>query len=217
MSPLGVYEQALRRAVSGRGAVLEFVSVTGELVGRVDTAQWTIDLGAGDESMLGRCCGATLDVGCGPGRLAAALHRRGQRVLGVDLCTEAVRQAQRRGAPAMRGDVFARLPMEGRWGSILLADGNIGIGGDPSRLLRRCTGLLDRGGRIVAEVHPPDTASWSGRIALQAAGERDAVRSTPFPWARVAARDMAELAARAGLRVADQWTEAGRWFAQLTR
>lgn len=212
-APLRVYGSALRRAAAGHTAVLTLISPRGQVVGRVDAAGWTARLRPGDDSMLRRCRGATLDVGCGPGRLAAALCAQGRPALGVDVCAEAVRQAHRRGAFAMRGDVFEPLPMEGRWRSILLADGNIGIGGDPGRLLRRCAGLLDRRGGVVVELHPPGAPSWAGEVALH-----DGVRrSAPFPWARVAARDVGELVGRTPLRLADEWTEAGRWFVHLVR
>jgi SAM-dependent methyltransferase len=212
-APLRLYGAALRQADAGRAAVLSLVTRPGQVVGRVDAGQWTTRLRPGDESMLRRCRGATLDVGCGPGRLAAALRKRGRPSLGVDISSEAVRQAHRRGALAMVRDVFAPLPMEGRWRSILLADGNIGIGGDPARLLRRCAGLLDRRGGVIAELHPPDMASWAGEVALH----DGQLFSTPFPWAWVAAGDAAELASRTPLRLADEWTEAGRWFVHLVR
>lgn len=212
-APVRLYADALRRADRLGSAPLHLVGPGGETVSQVDAANWTADLRPGDESMLRHCQGTTLDVGCGPGRLTAALHHAGQPCLGVDICVEAVRQARRRGALALRADVFSPLPMEGRWRSILLADGNIGIGGNPIRLLRRCARLLDRRGGVVVEVHPPGSASWTGRVALH-----DGVRrSTLFPWARVAARDMGELADRAALRVAEEWTEAQRWFVRLVR
>jgi SAM-dependent methyltransferase len=213
LAPLHVYAAALRRADAGHSVVLDLVTARGVAVGRVDAAEWTADLRPGDESMLRRCRGATLDVGCGPGRLTAALRQRGQGALGVDICVEAVRQARRRGVLALRTDVFAPLPMEGRWRGILLADGNIGIGGDPPRLLRRCARLLDRRGSVVVEVHPPGAVSWVGALTLHD-GQR---RSSPFPWAQVAARDLAGQVRRTGLRIADEWTEAGRWFARLVR
>ena len=50
---------------------------------------------------------------------------------------EAVAQTPDRGVAAIRRNVFDALPGEGRWRTALLADGNIGIGGDPAALLRR--------------------------------------------------------------------------------
>jgi len=209
-APLRLYAQALRQADRGGRERLELVDPDGRAIDRAAPVDWT-GLRPGDTGLLDRCAGPTLDVGCGPGRLAAALARRGRPALGVDICPEAVRQARRRGALAVRGDVFAALPMEGGWTSVLLVDGNIGIGGDPARLLRRCAGLVHRGGTVLAEVHPPGANSWEGAVRLRYRGRV----SAPFPWAAVAAHDVGELAHRAGLRVRTLWTEAGRWFARL--
>jgi 2-polyprenyl-3-methyl-5-hydroxy-6-metoxy-1,4-benzoquinol methylase len=44
----------------------------------------------GDESVLGRCPGPTLDVGSGPGRLTVALAERGIPALGIDITAYAV-------------------------------------------------------------------------------------------------------------------------------
>ena len=63
----------------------------------------------------------------------------------------AVRLAGRGGAPALLGDVFAPLPGMGQWQTVLLVDGNVGLGGDPRRILGRAAELLARGGRCVAE------------------------------------------------------------------
>jgi SAM-dependent methyltransferase len=163
--PLAVYGTALRRAAAGWQAHLTAVDATGR-VRAFPAGAWCGGLRDGDQGLLDRCGGPTLDVGCGPGRLAGALAGRGQVALGVDVSAEAVRQARRRGVSALCRDVYAApLPGEGRWRRVLLADGNIGIGGDPPRLLRRCR----------------------------------------------------RLAGAAGLRVLDSWTEAGRWFASLSR
>ena len=86
--------------------------------------------------MLARCEAPVLDVGCGPGRLVGALNARGVPALGIDISARAVEQARGRGAMALRRAVEQPVPAEGRWGTVLLADGNIGIGGDPAALLR---------------------------------------------------------------------------------
>ena len=83
------------------------------------------------------CTGPTIDLGCGPGRLVARLVERGVPALGVDQSATAVGLARRSGAPALRRDVFEPLPGTGRWQTVLLADGNVGLGGDPWRVLRR--------------------------------------------------------------------------------
>jgi SAM-dependent methyltransferase len=172
---------------------------------------WTRDADPADGRLLALCVGATLDIGCGPGRLAAGLARDGRAVLGIDIVPEAVRQARRRGASALRRDVFDRLPGEGRWDTALLADGNVGIGGDPVALLRRAAELVRPGGRIVVEVAPPgvpDRRVW-------ATLECDATVSRPFRWAVVGVDGVAALAARAGLVLAGTHPVQGRWFVVL--
>jgi SAM-dependent methyltransferase len=107
----------------------------------VPIAGWTAARRPGDESVLERCAGATLDVGCGPGRLVAALTNTGVQALGVDVSAGAVTFARSLGASAVCRSVFDPLPGDGHWDHAILADGNIGIGigigisigGDPGR------------------------------------------------------------------------------------
>ncbi|MGH3657672.1 MAG: class I SAM-dependent methyltransferase [Micromonosporaceae bacterium] len=209
--PLQVYEAALHRASGGAPAALRFVTDCG-VTRTVDVARWCADAVPGDAGILDRCGGPTLDVGCGPGRLAAALLRRGVLALGVDISEAAVRLAQLRGALAVRRDVFGQLPGERRWEHLVLADGNIGIGGDPVRLLRRCRALLAGYGTVLVETEPAGTAA-SRPVRLRLC---DSDRSSePFDWAFVAADAVPGYAAMAGLRVTESWTEAGRWFSVL--
>ncbi|GIF99022.1 methyltransferase domain-containing protein [Catellatospora citrea] len=212
-SALTVYAGALHRAARGGDGALRLVDPTGTLLWHVDTAAWQRDPTAGDSALLARCTGPTLDIGCGPGRLTAALTRRGVPALGIDVSAAAVRLAQARGADAVVQDVFAPLPGGRSWRHALLADGNIGIGGDPARLLSRCRDLLAPGGTVIAEVEAPGTRGWRGRVAIT----DDRRTSDPFAWAVVSADDLTSLAEHAGLRVAETWTEENRWFACLSR
>ena len=109
-------------------------------------------------------------------------------------------------------DVFGRLPGEGRWATALLFDGNIGIGGEPTRLLARCRQLTGGRGRVIAEVGPPGT----GWRHLTAWVERDGHRSPSFAWALVGADAVGRLAEAAGLRLGLlAATSSGRHFAHL--
>lgn len=154
---------------------------------------WTGTLD-GDQAVLDLCAGPTLDVGCGPGRMTQLLAERGGIVLGIDVVPEAVWQTRDRGVSAILRDVFERVPAEGRWGTVLLADGNLGIGGDPVRLLRRIAQLLGPGGRVVADVAPPGTGLHSGTVRLSAGG----LTSEPFPWSVVGADAIEDIADAAG-------------------
>ena len=133
-------------------------------------------------------------------------------VLGIDVTPEAVGHAVRRGGTALHRDVFSPLPGEGRWHTALLADGNIGIGGDPARLLGRLVRLLDPlYGRVVAELAPPGTEPSSGRATL-----RDGGRVTfSFPWSVVGVDDIARLAGGAGFHRHTVHRFGRRWIAVL--
>ncbi|MEU9874474.1 class I SAM-dependent methyltransferase [Actinomadura sp. NPDC048021] len=165
----------------------------------------------GDGGLLDRCEGATLDVGSGPGRLTVALARRGLPVLGIDLAPSAVALTVAAGGPALCRDVFGRVPGAGRWRTVLLADGNIGIGGDPAALLRRVLALLAPGGRALAEVGPPGSASRVEPLRLRS----DRSVGEWFPWAHVSADAVTGLAALCAATVTESWQEADRWFVAL--
>lgn len=179
-------------------------------------ATWRRSETPGDRLLLDLCHGATLDVGCGPGRLTAALRRRGQVALGIDVVEEAVRQTLGRGAPALLRDVHGRVPSAGRWDTVLLADGNVGIGGDPVTLLRRCAALVRPGGRLVVEVGAPGAPTEQTRPRLRCG----CGTSETFAWARVGADGIGAVVDEAGPPlVADPAAlhdDGGRWVAVLT-
>jgi SAM-dependent methyltransferase len=166
-----------------------------------------------EQALLATIPDPVLDVGCGPGRIVAALAGAGRLALGVDPSPAAVHEAGRHRAPVLRRSVFAPLPGEQRWGTVLLLDGNVGIGGDPVALLQRSAALLRPGGQVVAEVDPPGARTQALTVRLEAAGA-----SSPwFPWARVGADAIDDLAAEAGLRAAGFDVGAGRWFARAVK
>jgi SAM-dependent methyltransferase len=174
-------------------------------------SDWTHPADEQDCAMLGLCLGPTLDVGCGPGRLTERLAALGHVVLGIDVLRDAVGQTRERGASAIHRDVFEPLPGEGRWRTALLADGNIGIGGDPVALLRRLRELLDPRGRIVAELAAPGTPLQHGWATVSSGGWE----SSPFRWSVVGIDDIDDLAARAGLEVVSFHELDGRWCGVL--
>jgi hypothetical protein len=142
-----------------------------------------------------------------------ALTERGIPALGVDISRAAVARTRQAGAPALLRSVFDPLPGQGRWATVLLADGNIGIGGLPVRLLRRCGKLLAPGGRMLIEAEPGNVDE-----RLTACLERpDGRRGPDFPWARMGTAALLRAAADAGLHVMEQWQHADRAFVLATR
>ncbi|WP_250283715.1 MULTISPECIES: class I SAM-dependent methyltransferase [unclassified Frankia] len=206
--PTAVYEAGLR-SVSGQ----LWIRHTDGRREPLPVGRWRGSAKPGDASLLRRCNGPTLDVGCGPGRLAAALTSSGVPALGIDVAPFAVRLARRAGAVALRRDVFGHLPGEGRWAVLVLADGNIGIGGDPVRLLRRTAELLAPAGRALIELEPPGTPTGTSLIRLEGPDGR---LSRAFPWTFVGVEEITHLAADADLRVTETWHGQGRYFAVLS-
>lgn len=160
-------------------------------------ADFAGDLDRADEVVLDACRGPVLDAGCGPGRLGAALLARGTVCLGVDLDPEAVRTARRRGLPCVQADVLGPLPAPGAWGTVLLADGNLGLGGDPVALLDRCRRLLAPGGRVLVDLEQLAPGTHPGPAVLAVAHPHGAERR--WPWAVVDPAELPRLARPAGL------------------
>ena len=179
--------------------------------GPLDAFAWMC-LSEADEVVVSRCEGPVLDIGCGPGRFVEALSSRGIPALGVDLSRRAVDHTRGRGASALVRDVHDRLPAEGRWGTVLLADGNIGIGGDPLALLRRCRDLLRPGAVALVETSADARHDLRTSITLHGPSGR---RSHAVPWAVVGAHALVELAARAGFVAVEDWRVGGRSFVML--
>lgn len=209
---LAAYDVVLRQAATGQTTPVDFLAPGGQPLAQMDAAHWYGQPRPGDEALLDACTGSTLDVGCGPGRIVSALSLLGIPALGIDISAVAVAQAHERGAAARLCDVFADVPDAGWWGHVLLADGNIGIGGNPVRLLRRCAHLLRGAGTLIVELGAPGSGTWRRPVRLRHNG----TSSPLFPWAAVAVSDVAPIATDAGLNVMHRWASAGRWFARLS-
>src|SRR5690348_14103287 len=199
-----VYTAALRgehcQVIGGSGAV------------QLPVEAWTRPADRAARALLAHCDGPTLDVGCGPGRMAEHLTRSGRASLGIDLVPEAVFQARARGVAALLRDVYDPLPGEGRWSTVLLADGNVGIGGDPRRLFARVADLLAPGGRVVVDLAPPGTGVTTRLLRLRTAS----ARSQPFRWSTVAADRIGVTCG--GLLTVNLLEEyQGRWFAVMVK
>ncbi|MGW8987186.1 class I SAM-dependent methyltransferase [Streptomyces parvus] len=214
------YANALR---TGRGPL--FLRRSDGWLLPLDVERWCSDAGSADLSALHRCEGPVLDIGCGPGRLVAELASLGHRALGIDVSETAVARTRGLGGAALLRSVFDPLPGEGRWGTLLLLDGNIGIGGDPAALLDRAADLLAVGGLLIAETAPVDVDERvrvrlddgrGGPGPSHAPAAREAA-AEPFPWARIGTPALLRHADAGGWRTDGQWGAEGRTFVSLRR
>ncbi|MCL7493460.1 class I SAM-dependent methyltransferase [Streptomyces sp. MCA2] len=198
------YADALR---SGRGPL--FLRRSDGWLLPLEVERWCAGADAADLSALRRCEGAVLDIGCGPGRLVAALAAQGRRALGIDVSAAAVARTAATGGSALHRSVFDSLPHEGSWGTALLLDGNIGIGGDPCALLARTAELVTPHGLLIVETIPADVDERVQVRVERGYHLRPGTRRAPgdpFPWARVGAPALLRHAATAGWTPVDQWT-----------
>jgi SAM-dependent methyltransferase len=202
--PLQFYE----RALDGQPIAVQFEDGT---TAPLAAGTWSKPR-PGDDSVVGRCRGATLDIGCGAGRFIRALHAAGVPALGVDISAHAVFLSRQQGAAAVHQNVFAEAPDLGRWQHVLLMDGNIGISADAAALLRRSRDLLHNNGTIIVEAAPPGTGCQQLLVRLV----HGATPSHPFKWLACDARAITAAGADVGLVCTDEWSAGGRWFIELS-
>ena len=172
--------------------------------------RWTAEADLADRSTLAGLTGPLLDIGSGPGRMVRAAIDAGLEAYGLDADPAAVESSRAAGLPVLAGSVFDPLPDEGAWASLLLLDGNIGIGGDVPALLARCGELLHRGGVLVAEADPDPARDdvTDCRVRDSDGGESDV-----FPWSRVGLPALLREAHDFALERI--WEHDGRWFVAL--
>lgn len=178
----------------------------------LDVERWCAEPDAADLEVLGRCEGTVLDVGCGPGRLVAALGAQGRRALGIDVSEAAVAHTVRRGGQAVPASVFGPLPGTGRWDTALLMDGNIGIGGDPAALLDRLARVVTAEGLLIVETVPDPEVDE--RILVQVTDAHGSPGEL-FPWARVGTPALLRHARACGWHPEDRWSTPTRTFMTL--
>jgi len=133
----------------------------------------------GERRALRWARGRVLDVGCGAGRVALTLQRRGLPVIGIDVSSEAVRCARLRGVKDVRAMDARRLNFPPRtFDTIVMFGNNFGICGDfaaTKRFLRRARAIARPGGRLLASTAIP--ASWMKQHAAYL--KRNVARGLP--------------------------------------
>jgi SAM-dependent methyltransferase len=112
--------------------------------------------------------GRVLDVGCGAGRVALELQRRGHEVVAIDVSPGAVEVSRRRGVRDVRLLAFEDVDESlGRFGTVVMFGNNFGLFGGRTkgrRMLRRLHGLAER---IVASTVDPYATDFPAHLAYQ--------------------------------------------------
>ena len=165
-----------------------------------------------ERRFLKRLSGPVLDIGCGPGRAAAYLRDRDVPALGLDISAHLVDLARTNGALCVHQSVFDPVPFEGRWHEVLLLDGNIGIGGDPGKMLERLRQIVRPHGRALIEVNPDGPTR--NVVVREHVGDQI---GEPFDWAVVSMAGFDELIAGSGWRCEHVHTVDDRLVVQLER
>jgi glycosyltransferase A (GT-A) superfamily protein (DUF2064 family)/SAM-dependent methyltransferase len=177
----------------------------------LDTSRWSGLADAVDLVVVARCEPPVIDLGCGPGRMVQALGESGRPALGVDMSSVAVEMSRTRGGLALRRRIDEPMPAEGRWGTALLMDTNIGVGGDVAALLARCVDLVIPGGLIICEVDRLPQRHEVHSVVLQT----EEVASAPMPWARIGAAALVRVATSLDLLLVEEWSSGNRAFVAL--
>jgi SAM-dependent methyltransferase len=132
---------------------------------------------------------SVLEVGCGPGLMLAAFHRRGWRVLGIERNEGAAETARRALGLEIVAVPVEELPTDARFDLIIMFHVLEHIG-DPVVLLRECAKRLTPGGRLIVNV--PNFLSWQSRFAgskwLNLDTPRHLVHFTPLTLAETMRR-----------------------------
>jgi SAM-dependent methyltransferase len=207
-----IYESALDHLLSAEDPASFYAVDESGTRRRLPIDQWLADAPQDEETLLARAHAPVLDIGCGAGRHVVALMKRGVEASGVEVSGRATAIARDRKANVFHGSVFD-LATPDIWGTALLIDGNIGIGGEPRRLLARTAEMLRPGGFALVELEPPGFVTRVLKLRLE--GPDDV--SHWFPWAWVGVDEIETLLEGTGMKLHETWSIGERWFAKIDR
>lgn len=141
------------------------------------------------------CHGGVLELGCGRGRLVAAIARAGLPVRGIELNAEKVALGLER-CPELdlrQGDILELSPRDGRYDTVVLAEVIEHVAEDVgARMLDRAWALVAPGGRLIVSVPNEDLVPHRNHLTefdarslasrLRSFGEPTLVVDQPLKW-----------------------------------
>ncbi len=164
--------------------------------------------------------GRVLDIGCGAGRHALVLQKRGLPVVAIDRSPRVIELARARGVKDARiADACGKLPFRaGEFDTVVLFGNNLGICGTPAkfrRMLRELYRVTSKRARILGTTRMPNTTDPVHRRYLaqnlargRAVGQirlRLAMQGRRGPWfdlLLLSPTDLVQLAAQEGWELA---------------
>lgn len=174
--------------------------------------------------------GKVLDVGCGPGRVALHLQKRGFDVVGIDVSPGAIRVAKARGLRKARVMALDDVdPSLGVFDTVVMFGNNFGLFGSRAgtvRRLRRLAHVTSAGARILASSRDPYRTDdpihiayhrnnrargrMGGQLRLRVRHRKSA---TPwFDYLLVSRTEMEQLAAEGGWRLTRTIGEGDQYY-----
>ena len=171
--------------------------------------------------------GRVLDVGCGAGRVALHLQKKGLDVTGVDVSPLAIKVCRKRGLKKARAMSITQLSARmGLFDTIVMYGNNFGLFGSFRRarwLLRRLRHMTSPGAGIIAESRDPYATAVPEHLAYhrrnrrrgRMAGQlririRYKTYATPFyDCLLVSKREMRQIVAGTGWRIARTFDAPG--------
>ena len=191
---------ALGDWAAGRHAPLHLRSRAGRLAAH-DLGPYFAPLGRAELWLMGLAAGPVVDVGCGPARHARHLQAAGLRAVGLDTSAGALATARALGLRlAVQADALTG-PIPAGFGTALLLDGNVGMGGSPAgaaALLARLAGAAGDGARLLVGGRAPRGRRPWRRLVLRA---EYLGRAGPwFDWLVPSLATLTAMAAAAGWR-----------------
>ena len=133
--------------------------------------------------------GRVLDVGCGAGRHALYLQRKGHEVVGIDDSPLAIQVCKARGLADARVLRFSQIgPKLGTFDTVIMLGNNFGLFASATRakrLLKRLNAMTSQDARIIAESRDPYQTTEPSHLAYH---ERNRARGRMGGQVRMRAR-----------------------------
>ncbi|MDP3027008.1 MAG: class I SAM-dependent methyltransferase [Nanoarchaeota archaeon] len=184
-----------------------------------------------EKKFLEKAKGRVLDIGCGPGRVGAFLKKKGLDIIGVDISSDLVHIAEKRGAFTHQMDINKELP-NSVFDTIIMYGNGFGMPGSIENiqsLLKRLHNITNKNSIIIAESNDPYRMTnqidldyqdrnkrigrYLGQRVWRIVSENKA--DTYENWVQVDTKLLKEIVEKTGWKIADgpEYEKSSQWGA----